>query len=96
MKKIFALVVIMLCVVLAGAAFAAPQSQKVSTEQKSVLVDRNGDTRIDGIDIYDKDGKVIKRGYDTNGDMVIDKWETYDENTGMPIVAESDKAFELE
>ena len=59
------------------------------------MVDRNNDTKIDGIDVYDENGKVAKRGYDTNNDMVIDKWETYDENTGMPIATESDKAFEL-
>jgi hypothetical protein len=95
MNKMFVFVIIMLCVVLTGTAFTAAQGQTVSAEQKSVLADRNGDTRIDGIDIYNKDGGIVKRGYDTNGDMVIDKWETYDENTGMPIVTESDKAFEL-
>lgn len=95
MKKVVIFAAIMLCAVLAGAAFVVAESQTVATEQKSVLADRNGDTRIDGIDIYDKGGKIVKRGYDTNGDMVIDKWETYDENTGMPVVTESDKAFEL-
>jgi hypothetical protein len=93
MKKFVVLVALMLCIVLAGVASAAPQSQMVST--KHVLVDRNGDNKIDGVDIYDESGKVVKRGYDTNGDMVVDKWETYDENTGMPIVTKSDGAFEL-
>jgi len=93
MKKFVALVMLMLCIVLTGVAFAAPQSQTVSTKQ--VLVDRNGDNKIDGVDIYDESGKVVKRGYDTNGDMVVEKWETYDENTGMPIVTESDRSFEL-
>ena len=45
--------------------------------------------------IYDESGKVVKRGYDTNGDMVVDKWETYDQNTGMPVVTQSDGSFEL-
>jgi len=95
MKKTAVLVALMLCVILAGAVFAVAQHEKLSTGEKQVLVDRNGDKRIDGIDIYNADGKIVKRGYDTNNDMIIDKWETYDENTGMPIVAESDKAFEL-
>lgn len=93
MKKVTVLVAIMLCIAFIGTALAVQQSQKLSTKQ--ILVDRNADTRIDGIDVYDANGKVVKRGYDTNSDMVIDKWETYDENTGMPIVTESDKAFEL-
>jgi hypothetical protein len=93
MKKVAVLVAIMLCVVMAGAALAVPQSQTVSTKQ--TMVDRNGDNKIDGVDIYDESGKVVKRGYDTDGDMIVDRWETYDENTGMPIVTESDKSFEL-
>ena len=95
MKKFVVSAVIMLCVCMAGSAFAVPQSQTVSTKQKVVLVDRNGDNRIDGVDIYDENGKVVKKGYDTNNDMVIDRCETYDQNTGLPIVTESDKAFEL-
>jgi len=39
---------------------------------------------------------VVKRGYDSNGDMKVDRWETYDQNTGMPIVVESDAAFLLQ
>ena len=93
MNKLAVLVLIVLCVCLTCSAFAVSQSQKVST--KTVLVDRNNDGKIDGVDIYDESGKVVKRGYDTNGDMTIDRWETTDENTGLPIVTESDKAFEL-
>lgn len=95
MKKIVALVVIMLCVAFIGTSFAVPQNQVVSTKHKVVFADKNGDGKIDTVEIYDESGKVVKRGYDTNNDMVIDKWETYDENSGMPIVTESDEAFEL-
>ena len=95
MNKVIVLVAVILCVALAGIAFAVPQDEKLSTKQKVVLVDRNGDTKIDGVDIYDENGKVVKRGYDTNGDQAIDRWETVDPNSGMPIVTESDKAFEL-
>ena len=93
MKKFAIVAALILSVILTGAAFAVPQSQTVSTKQ--VMVDRNGDNKIDGVDIYDDSGKIVKRGYDTNNDMVVDKWETYDENTGMPIVTESDGSFEL-
>lgn len=93
MKKIIVLVLIMLCVGQMGIVLAVPQSQTVSTKQ--VMVDRNNDGRIDGVDIYDESGKVVKRGYDTNADMKVDKWETYDPNTGMPIVTESDGSYEL-
>ena len=47
-------------------------------------------------DIYDESGKVVKRGYDSDGDMKVDKWQTYDGNTGTPIVVESDRAFLLQ
>lgn len=93
MNKIVIVAIIILCAVLAVNAYAVPQHEKLSTKQ--VLVDRNGDTKIDGVDIYDESGNVVKRGYDTNNDMVIDRWETYDPNTGMPIVTESDSAYEL-
>jgi hypothetical protein len=92
-NKIFVLAIIIICAVLTVNVSAVPQHEKMSTRE--VQVDRNGDTRIDGVDIYDEGGKVVRRGYDTNNDMVIDRWETYDPNTGMPIVTESDKAYEL-
>lgn len=94
MRRLVLTVITLLCVAFAGICLAA-ESQKLSTKQKSVMVDRNNDGKIDGVDIYDDSGKVAKRGYDTNNDMVVNRWETYDENTGMPIVTNSDEAFEL-
>lgn len=85
MKKAVLLIVIIMCLACAGLAFA----------QKEVMVDRDKDGKTDGVDIYDDSERVVKRGYDTNRDMNVDRWETYDQNTGMPIVTQSDKAFEL-
>ena len=95
-KKVIVLTIItLLCVAFAGECMAA-ESQKLSTSQKEVMVDRNNDGKIDGVDIYDESGKVVKRGYDSNEDMRVDRWETYDENTGTPIVVASDEAFLLQ
>ena len=94
MKRLVLAVVVLLFVVSIGICIAA-DSQHLSTKPKQVLVDRNGDGKIDGVDIYDDSGKVVKRGYDNNADGYVDTWETTDENTGMPIVTQSDKAFEL-
>jgi hypothetical protein len=74
----------------------AAESEKWSTSQKNVMVDRNNDGKIDGVDIYDDSGKVVKRGYDTNDNMRVDSWETYDENTGLPIVVASDETYLLQ
>jgi len=93
MKRIVVLVMMMLCVAFVANVIAVPQSQRIST--KTMLVDRNNDGKIDGVDVYDQNGKVMQRGYDTNNDMVIDRWEQTDENTGLPIVTKSDGAFEL-
>ncbi|MDD5173520.1 MAG: hypothetical protein PHV48_01675 [Candidatus Omnitrophica bacterium] len=95
MKKLAVLLVVSALLLSVGICMAA-ESQKWSTGQKNVMVDRNNDGKIDGVDIYDESGKVVKRGYDSNGDMNVDNWETYDNNTGMPIVVESDKAFLLQ
>lgn len=95
MKKAYVVVAVFLCIAFASFCMAA-ESEKLSTCQKEIMVDRNGDSKIDGVDIYDDNGKVVKRGYDTNEDMMVDNWETYDENTGMPIVTESDKEFLLQ
>jgi len=94
-KKILTLLVVSAVVLSVGICIAA-ESQKWSTSQKSVMVDRNKDTKIDGVDIYDESGKVVKRGYDTDNNMRVDKWETYDENTGLPIVVASDEAYLLQ
>jgi hypothetical protein len=93
MRNTVLFVVVVLCVSVAAVAFAVPQSQRIST--KTMLVDRNNDGKIDGIDVYDQNSKVMQRGYDTDNDMVVDRWEPTDEETGMPRVTESDGAFEL-
>ena len=95
MKKLAALLVVLAVLLSVGICMAA-ESQKLSTSPKQAMVDRNNDGKIDGVDIYDENGKVVKRGYDTDGDMKVDKWETYDQNTGTPIVVESDKSFLLQ
>lgn len=95
MKKFVALLVVSAVFLSVGICMAA-ESQKLSTSQKQAMVDRNGDGKIDGVDIYDESGKVVKRGYDSDGDMMVDNWEAYDENTGLPIVVESDAAFLLQ
>ena len=94
MKKFAALLVVSAVLLSFGICIAA-ESEHLSTKSKNVMVDRNNDGKIDGVDIYDDSGKVVKRGYDTNGDGYVDVWETKDENTGMPIVTQSDKSFEL-
>lgn len=95
MSKVTVLLVVMALSLSAGICMAA-ESQRLSTRQKQVMVDKNGDGRIDGVDIYDGNGNVVKRGYDDNNDMMVDRWEAYDENTGTPIVTESDAAFLLQ
>jgi len=93
MRRTAVLVIIALCAAFVGNVQAVPQHERIST--KTMMVDRNNDGRIDGIDVYDQNGKVMQRGYDINQDMVIDRWEQTDENTGLPIVTASDGAFEL-
>ncbi|MDP2929181.1 MAG: hypothetical protein Q8O01_03835 [Candidatus Omnitrophota bacterium] len=94
MKKLIVLFVV-LAVVFSASISMAAQSQKLSTKQNAKMVDRNNDGKIDGVDVYDESGKVIKMGYDTNNDMVVDKWDATDDNTGMTDVVASDEAFEL-
>lgn len=94
MKKLVVLVVALAVLLSVGICMAA-ESQKLSTKQNAKMVDRNNDGKIDGVDIYDENGKVIKMGYDTNNDMIVDKWDATDDNTGMTDVVASDEAFEL-
>ena len=94
MKKLVVLFVALAVILFVGISVAT-ESQKVSTKQNAKMVDRNNDGKIDGVDIYDESGKVVKMGYDTNNDMVVDEWQTNNDNTGMPNVVASDEAFEL-
>ena len=95
MKKVYVVVAALFCIAFATFCIAA-ESEHLSTKSKQVMVDRNNDSTLDGVDIYDESGKVVKRGYDSNGNMKVDRWQTYDENTGTPIVLESDEAFLLQ
>jgi flagellar hook assembly protein FlgD len=94
MKKLVVLFVALAAISAAGVSMAA-ESQKLSTKGKMTMVDRNSDGKIDGVDIYDENGKVIRMGHDTDNDMVVDRWDATDDNTGVPIVTASDAAFEL-
>ena len=70
------------------------QPQVVKAKKyREVPVDRNGDTKIDGVDIYDEQGRLVRKGFDENGDGMNDKYLDYDPNTGMPMVAASDQEF---
>jgi hypothetical protein len=83
-----------------AAAYAQHCSVSAETKQepvkgKTVQVDRDDDGAIDGVDLYDDDGRVVRRGYDHNRDGVMDSWQSYDPNTGLPNVVESDTRGEL-
>lgn len=70
----------------------APEAEAVARE---VSVDRDGDGANDGVDHYDSSDRIVRRGYDENSDGVMDRWESYDQNTGLPNVVASDTAGEL-
>ena len=95
MKKLLALVVALSVLLSVGICMAAV-SEKWTADKNGVKVDRNNDGKIDGVDFYDDSGKVIKRGYDSDGDMKVDTWQTYDGNTGLPVVVKSDSAYLLQ
>ncbi len=95
MRKLIALLTVSAILLSVGVCVGA-ESRKYSTSPKQALVDRNNDGKIDGVDIYDENGNVVKRGFDSDDNMTLDRWETYDENTGLPIVTESDAAFLLQ
>jgi hypothetical protein len=88
-----------LCIIVAAALLlfcgsAWPTETRGVTE-RTVEIDRDGDGEMDGVDVYDEVGKLVRRGYDDNRDHVMDRWQTYDPNTGLPNVVESDTAGEL-
>jgi hypothetical protein len=77
-----------------GQALEQPQGQIVKARKyKEVPIDRNGDTKIDGVDIYDNDEKLVRQGYDDDGDGMNDRYLDYDPETGMPMVTATDQEF---
>lgn len=70
-----------------------PELVKAKKAYREVPVDRNGDGKIDGVDFYDDQGRLVRKGYDENGDGLNDRYLDYDPNTGMPMVTQSDKEF---
>jgi hypothetical protein len=65
----------------------------VAKQYKEVPVDRNGDTKIDGVDVYDDQHRIVRKDYDDDGDGMNDRYLDYDPNTGMPMVTASDQEF---
>jgi len=81
-----------LCAVAAGLCYAeAPAADKPAEGNvKAVVVDRNNDGIMDGVDEFDKGGRIIRKGYDTDADGQCETWETYDPDTGaLKIPGES-------
>ena len=77
-----------------GVSQAAPQGEMVKAKKyREVPVDRNGDLKIDGVDIYDNDNRLVRKGYDDDGDGLNDRYLNIDPNTGMPMVTASDQEF---
>ena len=73
---------------------SAAQGEMVKARKyKEVPVDRNGDLKIDGVDIYDNDDRIVRKGYDDDGDGLNDRYLKIDPNTGMPMVTASDQEF---
>lgn len=95
MKKYVIAVVLSACVFMSGICVAASSPDQLAPNEKKTIVDRNNDGKSDGVDIFNQDGRLARRGYDTDGDGYVDMWQATDENTGLPIVTQSDKAFEL-
>ena len=75
-------------------AYQCPAQDKPACAGET-CVDRDGDGVSDGVDVYGDSGRIIRRGYDTNGDGVMERWQSYDQNTGLPNVVGSDTAGEL-
>ncbi|MDD5495780.1 MAG: hypothetical protein PHP46_01610 [Candidatus Omnitrophica bacterium] len=63
---------------------------------REIDVDRDGDGTMDGVDVYDQDDRKIRSGYDMDHDGNIERWQTYDPNTGLPDVVPSDSLDEIE
>ncbi len=95
MKKYLWVIVLVALVSMAGICYAQDEAKPDTTKYKEIQVDRNNDGVIDGVDVYNEQGKLVKKGYDTNGDTKPERWETYDPNTGLPDVVASDSADEL-
>jgi hypothetical protein len=84
------------CIFAFGACRAeSAQAPAPAAGERIVDVDRNGDGTIDGVDVYNEENKLIRRGYDTNNDGVMESYQSYNPNTGLPDVVESDKSMEL-
>lgn len=93
MAKILAVLVSV--AMLAAAAFPVMAKEGGAPKVKEVKVDRNKDGKIDGVDIYDEEGRVTRRGYDTDNNGTFDRWQSYDPNTNMPTVVDSDRYGQL-
>jgi len=79
----------------AGAWRAECADSGKAAGERIIRVDRNGDGAVDGVDVYNEENKLIRRGYDTNNDGVMESYQSYNPNTGLPDVVQSDKSMEL-
>ncbi len=95
MRRI-AFVLMLACVLLVGVSSAEEaKGAKTAPKEKVVNIDKDNNGVIDEKEIYNEEGKIVRKGYDTNGDGVMERWQSYDPNTGLPNIVGSDTAGEL-
>lgn len=97
MKRV--IMIILVLVLCAGLGMAEQGSADSVAAKKSVEkakeIDRDNDGKTDQIDVYNEDDRLIRREYDTNHDGMMEVYQTYDPNTGLPNRVPSDRAGEL-
>ncbi|MBN1527351.1 MAG: hypothetical protein JW919_07205 [Candidatus Omnitrophica bacterium] len=75
----------LLCVAGTNLCHAEPPAADKPAEGdiRAVAVDRDLDGVMDGVDEFDKGGRLIRKGFNAEADGQCETWETYDPQTGM-------------
>jgi hypothetical protein len=79
----------------AGTCAAQQAGDTKGPALKEKAVDSNNDGKIDYVDYYNERGQLVRRGYDADGNGVMERYDSYDPETGLPAVVPSDEDYEI-
>lgn len=96
MKYAFLIICIIILMLSITSFCVAEKNQKIEKPAAETAIDEGGSAKLMHIDTGEDDGQAHETEYGVNKPELMPPDQSYDENTGLPNIVESDAEGEIE
>ncbi|MDP2913766.1 MAG: hypothetical protein Q8N91_07190 [Candidatus Omnitrophota bacterium] len=96
MKYAFIVIYIIIFILCATSFCGAEKKQKIEKPAAETAIEKDDSAKLKHIDTGEDDGQVHEAEYGVNKPELMPPGQSYDENTGLPNIVESDAGGEIE